>query len=158
MTPDSSEEMAQQLDVYVKAVLERKAEAMVLLDVRELTSVADVFLICSGRSNRQVTAIADSVQRTLKKQGIRPLSVEGKSEGQWVLMDYGDIIIHIFYETVREFYDLEGLWRDAKKVTTPSMEVDGGRQTADGGEVKNENGWEASAGLSKDDSREGGRP
>ena len=122
MTPDASEEMAQQLDVYVKAVLERKAEALVALNVRELTSVADAFLICSGRSNRQVTAIADSVQRTLKKQGIRPLSVEGKSEGHWVLMDYGEVVIHIFYETTREFYDLEGLWRDADKVTTASME------------------------------------
>jgi ribosome-associated protein len=121
MTPDSSGEMAQQLDVYVKAILERKAEAVVALDVRELTSVADAFLICSGRSNRQVTAIAESVQRTLKQQGIRPLSVEGKSEGQWVLMDYGDVVIHIFYETVREFYDLDGLWRDAEKMTTPSM-------------------------------------
>lgn len=125
MTPGSSEDMAQQLDVYVKAVLERKAEAVVVLDVRELTSVADAFIICSGRSNRQVTAIADSVQRTLKKQGFRPLSVEGKSEGQWVLMDYGDVIIHIFYETVREFYDLDGFWRDAGKVTTPSMKVEG---------------------------------
>jgi ribosome-associated protein len=125
MTPDASEEMAQQMDVYVKAVLERKAEAVVVLDVRALTSVADAFVICSGRSNRQVTAIADSVQRTLKKQGIRPLSVEGKREGQWVLMDYGDVVIHIFYETVREFYDLDGLWRDAKKVTTPCMKVEG---------------------------------
>ncbi len=125
MTPDASEEMARQLDVYVKAVLERKAEEVVVLNVRELTSVADAFLICSGRSNRQVTAIADSVQRTLKKQGIRPLSVEGESEGHWVLMDYGDIVIHIFYETAREFYDLEGLWRDAEKMTTPSMKVEG---------------------------------
>lgn len=127
MTPDSSEDMAQQLDVYVKAVLERKAEEVVVLDVRELTSVADAFLICSGRSNRQVNAIADSVQRTLKKQGLRPLSVEGKSEGHWVLMDYGDVIIHIFYETVREFYDLEGLWRDAERVATPSLKVEGDR-------------------------------
>jgi ribosome-associated protein len=122
MTPDASDEMAQQLDTYVKAVLERKAEEVVAMDVRALTSVADAFIICSGRSNRQVTAIAESVQRSLKEQGIRPLSVEGKSEGQWVLMDYGDVVIHIFYETVRGFYDLDGLWRDAGKVTTPSME------------------------------------
>jgi len=148
MTPDSSEDMAQQLDVYAQAVLERKAEAVVALDVRELTSVADAFLICSGRSNRQVTAIADSVQRTLKKQGIRPLSVEGKSEGQWVLMDYGDVVIHIFYETVREFYDLEGLWRDAGKITTPSMKDAGTAQGQGRG----------SAGTGLYDGREGGRP
>lgn len=122
MTPDSGVTPAQELDIYVKAVLERKAEDILVLNVRKLTSVADAFLICSGRSNRQVTAIADSVQRTLKKQGIRPLSVEGKSDGHWVLMDYGHVIIHIFYETVREFYDLEGLWRDAERVMTPSME------------------------------------
>ena len=122
MTPDSGMTPAQELDIFVKAVLERKAEDILVLDVRKLTSVADAFLICSGRSNRQVTAIADSVYRTLKKQGIRPLSVEGKSEGHWILMDYGHVIIHIFYETVREFYDLEGLWRDAEKVMTPSME------------------------------------
>ena len=103
---------ARELDIYVKAVLERKAENILVLDMRKLTSVADAFLICSGRSNRQVSAIADSVSSTLKKQGIRPLSVEGKTDGHWVLMDYGHVIIHIFYEPVREFYDLEGFWRD----------------------------------------------
>ena len=122
MTPDPGMTPAQELDIYVKAVLERKAEDILVLDVRKLTSVADVFLICSGRSNRQVTAIADSVQRTLRKQSIRPLSIEGKNEGHWVLMDYGHVIIHIFYETIREFYNLEGLWRDAERVVTPSME------------------------------------
>ena len=122
MTPDSDMTTALELDIYVKAVLERKAEDILVLDMRKLTSVADAFLICSGRSNRQVTAIADSVQKALKKQNIRPLSVEGKTDGHWVLMDYGHVIIHIFYETVREFYDLEGLWRDAERVMTPSME------------------------------------
>lgn len=122
MTPDSVVTPAQELDIYVQAVLERKAEDILVLNMRKLTSFADAFLICSGRSNRQVTAIADSVEKTLKKQGIRLLSVEGKTEGHWVLMDYGHVIIHIFYETVREFYDLEGLWRDAERVITPSME------------------------------------
>lgn len=122
MTLDSGMTQAQELDIYVQAVLERKAEDILVLNMRKLTSVADAFIICSGRSNRQVTAIADSVEKALKKQGIRLLSVEGKTEGHWVLMDYGDVIIHIFYETVREFYDLEGLWRDAERVVTPSME------------------------------------
>ena len=121
--PDFDMTTAWELDIYVKALLERKAEDILVLDMRKLSSIADAFLICSGRSNRQVTAIADSVQRTLKKQNIRPLSVEGKTDGHWVLMDYGHVIIHIFYETVREFYDLEGLWRDAKRVITPSMEI-----------------------------------
>jgi len=109
------------LDLYVKAALGRKALGLVVLDVRELTSVADAFIICSGRSNRQVTAIAKFIQTELKKSGIKPLSVEGKKEGHWVLLDYGHVIIHVFYESVRNFYDLEGLWMDAKKIKTKSL-------------------------------------
>jgi ribosome-associated protein len=109
------------VDLFVKAALGKKASQVVLLDVGELTSVADAFLICSGRSNRQVTAIADYVLRSLKKQGKKALSVEGKNEGHWVLLDYGEIIIHIFYEPLRSFYDLEGLWIDAKRVKTKSL-------------------------------------
>lgn len=92
-----------------------------VLDVRPLTSVADFFMICSGRSNRQVTAIAEHIESRLKKKGIRPLSVEGKKEGHWVLIDYGHIIIHVFYDPVRSFYDIEGLWSDARRITTPAM-------------------------------------
>ena len=106
---------------FVNAVLNRKAIQVVILDVRKLTSVADAFIICSGRSNRQVTAIADSVQRDLKKKGKKPINVERKKEGHWVLMDYGDVIIHIFYESLRNFYDLEGLWIDARRLSTESL-------------------------------------
>lgn len=109
------------IDLYVKAVLEKKAADIVTLDMRGLTSVADFFIICSGRSNRQVAAIADYVERFMKKNGVKPLSVEGKTEGLWVLLDYGDVIIHVFYETVRKFYDLEGLWSDAKRIVTDNM-------------------------------------
>ena len=109
------------LDLYVKAALGRKALGLVVLDVRELTSVADVFIICSGRSNRQVTAIAEFIITELKKAGKKPLSVEGKKEGHWVLLDYGHVIIHVFYESVRNFYDLEGLWVDAKRIRTKSL-------------------------------------
>ena len=109
------------LDLYVKAALGRKALGLVVLDVRELTSVADAFIICSGSSNRQVTAIAEFIQTELKKAGKKPLSVEGKKEGHWVLLDYGHVIIHVFYESVRNFYDLEGLWVDAKRIKTKSL-------------------------------------
>jgi ribosome-associated protein len=109
------------LDIYVKAISGKKASDILILDVRGLTSVADAFLICSGRSNRQVTAIAENIHLTLKKEGIYPLSLEGGSEGHWVLIDYGHVIIHVFYEPIREFYDLEGLWQDAARVTTPSL-------------------------------------
>ncbi|MBW2538420.1 MAG: ribosome silencing factor [Deltaproteobacteria bacterium] len=112
------------LDLYVKAVLGKKASRVVALDVRELSSVADVFLICSGRSNRQVSAIADFVKVDLKKHGIKPMSVEGMKEGHWVLLDYGHVIIHIFYEPVRNIYDLEGLWIDAKRIKTKSMTLE----------------------------------
>jgi ribosome-associated protein len=110
------------LDLYVKAALGRKAVDLVILDVRDLTSVADVFLICSGRSHRQVIAIADHIQRDLKKHHIRPLNVEGKKEGLWVLLDYGHVVVHIFHEPVRQLYDLEGLWIDAKRIQTGSPE------------------------------------
>lgn len=119
-----NDDFASQLDLYVKAALGKKAEGLVILDVRGLTSIADAFLICSGRSNRQVSAIADHIERFLKKKGVRPLGVEGKSEGHWVLMDYGNVIIHVFYSETRTFYDLEGLWIDAKKIRTKSMQAD----------------------------------
>jgi ribosome-associated protein len=101
---------------YIKAVLDMKALDVVALDVSELTSFADTFIICSGRSHRQVSAIAEHVARVLKEKGIRSLGIEGLRDGHWVLMDYGDVIIHVFYEPVRDFYDLEGLWSDAKRI------------------------------------------
>ena len=110
------------LDLYIKAILGRKAINVVVLDVADLTSYADIFIICSGRSNRQVSAIADFIKTDLKKHKITPLSVEGAKDGHWVLLDYGHVIIHVFYEPVREFYDLEGLWSDAKRIMTPSLE------------------------------------
>ena len=110
------------LDLFLLAVLEKKAEDVLILDVRELTSIADCFILCSGRSNRQVSAIADHIERFLKKNKIRPISVDGKNEGHWVLMDYGDILIHVFFDETRRFYDLEGLWSDARRVTTHRLE------------------------------------
>ena len=110
------------LDVFVKAALGKKARNPVLLDVRHLTSLADAFLICHGTSNRQVSAIAEHIRRELKKQGIKALSVDGLKDGHWVLMDYGHVVIHVFYESIRSFYDLESLWSDAKRIRTPSLE------------------------------------
>ena len=103
-------------EVYIKAVLNKKVIVPVVLDVRELTSIADYFIICSGLSNRQVKAVAESIQVDLKKSGIKPLNIEGQQEGHWVVMDYDHVIIHIFYEPVRTLYDLESLWADAKKI------------------------------------------
>jgi len=110
------------LDLVLTAVMGKKALDIIVLDVSGLTSLADSFIICSGRSNRQVTAIADYIRIDLKKQGVAPLSVEGLQEGHWVLMDYGDIVIHVFYDDVRRFYDLEGLWSDAPRIRTRALD------------------------------------
>jgi ribosome-associated protein len=111
------------LDIFIEAVLGRKAEDVIVLDVHALTSLADTFIICSGRSNRQVSAIAENAREALKKMNIRPLNAEGLKEGQWVLMDYGDVIIHVFHDPVRRFYDLEGLWADAPRVETSKLKA-----------------------------------
>ncbi|MEW6077550.1 MAG: ribosome silencing factor [Thermodesulfobacteriota bacterium] len=105
-----------EVEPYIAAVTGKKAENVVLLDVRGLTSIADAFIICCGNSSRQVTALADHIVTTLKKQGIRPLSSEGLEDGRWALLDYGHVIIHVFYESVRAFYDIEGLWSDARRI------------------------------------------
>jgi ribosome-associated protein len=119
------------LDLYVQAAVDRKAHTVIILDVRGLTSIADYFIICSGRSNRQVKAIADHIERFLRKEKIHPLSVEGKNDGHWVLIDYGHVLMHVFYEETRRFYDLEGLWIDAKRITTASLQAERHEDTGD---------------------------
>ena len=103
----------------VRFALERKAYDLVLMEVGELTSIGDYFLICTGRSDTQVQAIAQSVQENLAGQGVKPLAVEGYTHGQWVVIDFGDVVVHIFNEPVRHFYDLERLWARAPRVTLP---------------------------------------
>ena len=110
------------VDPYIESALGKKAIDVVVLDVRELTSYTDVFIICSAKSSRQVSAIAEYIKSDLKKLKIKPVSVEGTKEGQWLLLDYGHVIIHIFHESAREFYDLEGLWADARRLSTPALE------------------------------------
>lgn len=116
MTDKQLDSFEQTINLFIETISSKKAMDIVALDVRELTSVADAFIICSGRSNRQVTALAEFIKKDLKKQGQKALSVEGRKEGHWVLLDYGDVIVHIFYEPLRSFYDLEGLWADARRI------------------------------------------
>ena len=97
-------------------MLEKKAQDLVILDVRILSSFTDFFLICSGQSHRQVQALSRHVDDTLRREGLKPLGVEGQEEGNWVLLDFNDVIIHIFYQPWREFYDLEGLWSEAGRL------------------------------------------
>ena len=96
--------------------LDKKALEPVLLDVRELCSFCNYQLVVSGRSDRQVDAIADGISSGLKAEGLRPIGAEGARTGQWALLDYGDFVVHVFLHAAREHYDLEGLWNDAPRV------------------------------------------
>jgi len=100
----------------VRAAEQKQARNVTVLDLREVTSFADHFVICSGTNTRQIQAIADEVHQHLKKLGEMPNSIEGYENAEWVLLDYGDYLIHIFSEKARLYYDLERLWRDAKTV------------------------------------------
>ena len=107
----------------INAALEKKAKDLVILNVKEISGFADYFIICSGTSDRQVRAIAAAIQENLKTADILPLGVEGEAAGQWVLMDYDDVIIHIFLAPVRTFYDLERLWSEAPRMDVPDETV-----------------------------------
>lgn len=98
------------------AAFTKNALQPVLLDVAGLSSYTDFILLLSGRSIRQVEAIRDVIQQNLKQRRHEPLGVEGERGGQWLLLDYGDVVIHIFYHPLRDFYDLEGLWSEAPRV------------------------------------------
>ena len=103
----------------LRAASDKKALDLVALDLRPVASFADFFLIASGTNARQVQAVADEVVERLKRQGTRPARVEGYNTAEWVLLDYGDFIFHVFEEKSRRFYDLERLWRDAARVALP---------------------------------------
>ena len=115
---ESSSSMTTRKKVILCAqeALERKAKDLVILNVGKLTSFTDYFVICSGRSSRQVQTIAENVVNKLGEVGVHPLHVEGRREGHWVLIDYGDLVVHIFFEPIRSIYDLESLWSDAEQV------------------------------------------
>jgi ribosome-associated protein len=100
----------------LELALDRKALEPVLLDVRELCSFCNYQLVISGRSDRQVDAIADGISAGLKLEGMRPIGSEGARSGQWSLLDYGDFVVHVFLHSAREHYDLEGLWNDAPRI------------------------------------------
>ena len=102
-----------------RAALERKAYDLVVLETTKLTSIADYFVICSGRSDTQVQAIAEAVRDHLLSLGVQPLSTEGIERGQWALLDYGDVVVHVFQVPVRAVYDLDRLWARAPRVALP---------------------------------------
>ena len=114
-TPADQERRAR-IACVADAAYDMKAESVVALDVRELTSYADTFLIATGTSDRHARSIADSIVEALRASGQKPLGVEGYDEGRWVLIDAGDVIVHVFQSDVRDEYDLERLWSDAPNV------------------------------------------
>jgi ribosome-associated protein len=118
LIPSSSKEKA---FLCARALLDRKAIDLVILEVKDFSSFTDYFLICSGNSDRQVQAIASYLEEKLGKEGLHPLGIEGKRDGRWVLLDYGDAVIHVFYHPVREFYDLERLWSEAPRIELPPV-------------------------------------
>lgn len=101
----------------------RKAQDITVLDVLELSSIADRFLICSGASGRQIKAIADAIRDELSKAGEKPLAIEGYDQGTWILIDCGDLILHVFDNDARDFYNLEHLWHQAPRIEVTGLEA-----------------------------------
>jgi ribosome-associated protein len=113
--------MIEALKIAAAAADDKKAHDLVALDISGIASFADYFLLCTGDSSRQMQAIADEVEKRLKANGLRPSHVEGYQNSEWILMDYIDLVIHIFSKTARAYYDLERLWRDGKKLDTDKI-------------------------------------
>ena len=110
---DNTREIAKAI---AQAAFDTKAKDIAVLDLRKLSHFTDYFVIATGTSDRQVQAIADNIRDDVEGQKVRPTNVEGYAEGHWVLLDYGTVVAHIFYEETREFYSLEKLWGDAPRV------------------------------------------
>jgi ribosome-associated protein len=108
--------VSDQVMTAVNAALDKKAEKLELLDLRDGLAFTDFFIICTGNNIRQVQAIADGIQESLREKDVRPALVEGYNRGEWILLDYFDFIVHIFSPATRDFYGLERLWGDAKRI------------------------------------------
>ncbi len=118
----ATEEMAPTWLIAVRAAESKKATDIRVLGLTGVTSFADYFVICTGANSRQVQAISDEVELQLKRHGERPISVEGYNQADWVLADYGDLLVHVFSPKAREYYGLERLWRNARDVRIPQPE------------------------------------
>ena len=117
MTKPSAEQKARRA---ARAALDKRATDLVVLDVRRVSSVADYFVLCSGKSTTHVESISEAIREDLKTDGTRPLHAEGVAESGWILLDYGDVLVHVFLEDTRAYYALERLWGDA-----PAVPLDG---------------------------------
>jgi ribosome-associated protein len=120
MAGELGAELDERLVTALHAASEKKAIDPVVLDLREIASFTDYFVIVSGANERQVQAISDEVYETLKKAGEAAARVEGYKTAEWILLDFGDFVVHVFEQKARKFYDLERLWRESKRVTLPA--------------------------------------
>ena len=109
------------MEVAARTLAAHKGQDVLILDVRGLSSLWDFFIICSGGSKRHVQALAQHLQEALGQAGVKPLGVEGLEEGNWVLLDYVDVVIHLFMKPLRDFYDLEGLWVEATRLSVKDV-------------------------------------
>ncbi|HYK88622.1 MAG TPA: ribosome silencing factor [Acidobacteriota bacterium] len=122
--------MKDALKIALKAVDDKKASDLVVLDISGIASFADYFLLCSGDSSRQIQAIADEVEEKLRCQGLRATHIEGYRNAEWILMDYIDLVVHIFSKKARAYYDLERLWRDGKRLDAEKLLAERGTKAA----------------------------
>jgi ribosome-associated protein len=117
-------ELKKQVDAAIQACLEKKAEELSILEMEKGSGAfTDYFVLCSGTNPRQVQAIADEVELRLKGAGLRPMNVEGYKQAEWVLLDYVDFVVHVFSEKARKFYDLERLWKSAKRLEPSDLKA-----------------------------------
>ena len=110
------------VSIACKAIDDKKALDIKVIDIREVSVIADYFVITSGSNLNQVQAIVDNVEEQLGRAGVEPKQIEGTRNSNWILMDYGDLIIHVFDEENRLFYDLERIWRDGKQITKEDLQ------------------------------------
>lgn len=115
--PGVDERLTEQLKKGVAALLDKKAEKLVVLNLQGLTTISDYFVLATAGSDRQAQALSDAVELALKAAGRRPLSIEGYSSAAWILLDYGEVVFHVFHDEARRFYGLERLWGDAPDAT-----------------------------------------
>lgn len=134
--PESSIDSKSKAILAAKASLAKKAEGVTILELNSLTTIADYFVICSASNTPQIKSIVENIEKVLMEAGFRPLGIEGLAYACWVLLDYGDIIVHVFEENTRQYYNLEKLWLDAPRINVED-------------ENKNPMGWKDKREVSK---------
>jgi ribosome-associated protein len=125
---DAARETATSIAV---AAIDKKAVGLEILDVAGRVDYADFLVVMTGRSDRHAQALAQGIEEALRKKGVRPIAVEGLPHGSWVLMDFGDVVVHVFQDEARQLYDIEGLWLDARRLPVPISPGAGGGPTSD---------------------------